>query len=162
MIKDISSKDAEISRALGIFRKYCSQKKMRYTPEREIIIREIYRSRDHFNIDSLFERVRANNPSSKIAKTSVYRSVPHFLDAGLLRQSAVQAGEVIYERTLGHRDHDHFVCLGCGKIIEFSSPELATAQEQFFRKNSLTVLWRTNVVSGYCKDCRDKNGIKEN
>lgn len=162
MIKTIATEETEVNRALGIFRKYCNQRKMRYTPEREIIIKEIYRSKDHFNVDNLFERVRANNPASKIAKTSVYRSVPHFLDAGLLRQSAVQAGEVIYERTLGHLDHDHFVCLGCGKIIEFSSPELTSVQQKLCRENKFTVLWRTNVVNGYCQDCQDKNGIKDN
>ena len=147
----------QVSQALAIFRSYCTKKKMRYTPERETIIREIYGSNGHFNVDNLFSRIRTNNPRSKIAKTSIYRSVPYFLDAGLLRESIADAGHVIYERTLGHHDHDHFRCVGCGKIVEFSSPQLAFAQKKSCEEKNFTVLWRTNVINGYCQSCRRKH-----
>jgi len=132
---------------------------MRYTFERETIIKEIYHSNGHFNIDDLFLRIRSHNPSCRIAKTSIYRSVPHFLDAGLLRESIANAGQVIYERTLGHFDHDHFRCISCGKIVEFSSPKLALTQRKICKEKNFTVLWRTNVVNGYCQDCRPKTRI---
>ncbi len=149
-IKEISQK------ALQVFRRYCAQKKMRYTPERETIIKEIYSLNDHFKVDDLFLRLRAKNPNSRIAKTSIYRSVPYFLDAGLLRESIVNAGQTIYERTLGHSDHDHFRCVSCGRIVEFTSPDLVLAQKKLCSKEKFTVLWRTNVVNGYCQDCKDK------
>ena len=147
--------------AVTRFREYCARKKMRFTRERETIIREIYNSEGHFNIDHLFSRVRANNPDSRIAKTSIYRSVPFFLDAGLLRESIADAGHIVYERTLGHFDHDHFRCVGCGKIVEFSSEELQKAQEKICRQEDFKVLWRTNVVNGYCRDCLAAEGEGE-
>ena len=145
-----------IKEAIQSFRKYCVEKGMRYTLEREMIIREIYRSEGHFNVDKLFARIKVNNPTSKIAKTSVYRSVPYFLDAGLLRESVAGAGQVIYERTLGDEDHDHFRCIGCGKIGEFYSPELEFAQKAICSKEKFKVLWRTNVTNGYCERCASK------
>ncbi len=146
----------EANQAIKLFREYCSKKKMRYTPEREMIIKEIYGANGHFNVDKLFSRLRANNPRCHIAKTSIYRSVPYFLDAGLLRESIAEAGQIIYERTLGHRDHDHFRCVSCGKLVEFSSPDLVSAQAKICEEKKFTVLWRMNVINGYCRDCRKR------
>src|SRR5438552_14968551 len=106
-----TSKAPKTDQAIKVFREYCSKKRMRYTPEREIIIKEIYRSPGHFDIENLFNRIHAHHPQKKIAKTSIYRSVPYFLDAGLLRESIAEAGHVVYERTLGQFDHDHFKCI---------------------------------------------------
>jgi Fur family ferric uptake transcriptional regulator len=155
-----SQKFQRINQALNAFRRYCTSKKMRYTPEREMIIKEIYNLDSHFNIDHLFSRIRQKNPHSKIAKTSIYRSVPYFLDAGLLRESISHAGHVIYERTLGCLDHDHFRCVNCGKIAEFYSPALEQAQKKICRKENFKVLWRTNVINGYCERCRGQEKAK--
>ena len=149
---------SKVEGAVSLFRQYCSRKKMRYTPERQMIIQEIYNSNGHFNVDHLFLQLRKRNPRSKIAKTSIYRSIPYFLDAGILRESIAQAGQIIYERTLGRFDHDHFRCVGCGKLLEFYSHELDQAQKKICRKEKFKVLWRTNVINGYCPQCT----IKEN
>ena len=143
----------KIEEAIGVFRRYCVQKKMRYTPERWMIIKEIYNSGGHFNVDHLFSQIRKKNPGAKMAKTSVYRSIPLFLDAKLLRESVTEAGQVLYERTLGHFDHDHFRCVGCGKLVEFYSRALEQAQKKICEKEKFKILWRTNVINGYCPDC---------
>lgn len=135
---------------------------MRYTPEREIIIKEIYRADGHFHVDELFSRIRQHHPHSKIAKTSIYRSVPYFLDAGLLRESVAEAGQTLYERTLGHFEHDHFRCLGCGTLVEFYSKELEEAQKKICQKQKFKILWRTNVINGYCDRCAEKQTIAPN
>ncbi len=145
-----------------------------------MIIKEIYTSYGHFNVDQLFSGLRRKNSRAPIAKTSIYRSIPFFLDAGLLRESIAEAGQVIpacrspkrsadgptcrfirrsagrYERTLGHFEHDHFRCVGCGKLVEFYSRELEAAQKKICEKENFQVLWRTNVINGYCPSCRRK------
>lgn len=147
---------SETTQAIKVFREYCAKKKMRYTLERETIIKAIYSDRGHFHIDHLFSNLRKNNPDCRIAKTSIYRSVPFLLDAGILRESVADSGHVLYERTLGHFDHDHFRCIGCGCIVEFSSPDLVLAQRKICEKQRFTVLWRTNVINGYCRNCSKK------
>ena len=148
-----SSNSVKAIQALQVFRRYCTKKKMRYTSERQMIIKEIYSSNGHFNIDHLFSQIRKKNPRSRMAKTSIYRSVPYFLDAGLLRESIAHSGHVIYERTLGRFDHDHFRCVGCERIVEFYSSELQQAQKKICEKEKFKILWRTNVINGYCQKC---------
>ena len=152
----------QTNQATSVFRRYCAQKKMRYTPEREMIIQEIYSADGHFNVDQLFSSLHKRNPRAKIAKTSIYRSIPFFLDAGLLRESVAEAGQVIYERTLGHFEHDHFRCVGCGKLVEFYSKELEQAQKKICEKERFKVLWRTNVINGYCPACMNKEKKAQN
>ncbi len=140
--------------ALKVFRDYCAKMRMRYTPERELIIKEIYREDGHFNVDALYARIRTRHPRRCIAKTSIYRSVPYFLDAGILRASIADAGHVVYERLLGRGDHDHFKCIKCGKIAEFFSPELSSVQKKLCRDEGFKILWRMNVVNGICEKCQ--------
>ncbi len=142
--------------ALAVFREYCARRKMRYTLERELIIKEIYREQGHFNVEKLFASIRRRHPASRIAKTSIYRSVPHLLDSGILRQSLADAGVVVYERSLGRKDHDHFKCIKCGKMVEFFSPELESAQRKICAQENFQVLWRMNVINGICQECSDR------
>ena len=150
------SHDRDITQALALWRDYCRQKQMRYTPEREAIIREICGSDRHFTVEDLIARIRTRYPKAKIAKTSVYRSLPFFLDCGLLRESITGTGCVIYEHALGHRDHGHLRCIRCGKITEFYSPSLLAAQQRVCRREKFKAVRRINVVHGYCCNCRKK------
>ena len=42
---------------ISIFKEYCRNNNMRYTPERELIVKEIYSQDGHFDVDELFLRI---------------------------------------------------------------------------------------------------------
>lgn len=136
-----------------IFKKYCEDNDMRYTPERDIIIEEFYRKYEHFDIDTLFFRIRKNYADTKLAKGSIYRTLPHLIDAGLIRISFIDQGNIYYERTVGHSHHDHMRCLDCGKIYDFFSEEIENIQESIAKKLKFTIDWQMHVLSGYCEKC---------
>ena len=46
---------------IEVFREFLSKKGMRNTPEREIIISEIFASHEHFDVDELHWRLRCSN-----------------------------------------------------------------------------------------------------
>ncbi|HOW35233.1 MAG TPA: transcriptional repressor [Candidatus Omnitrophota bacterium] len=148
----------ETDQALTIFKDYCKKKQMRYTLERETMIKALYRLEGHFAVDDLLRNIRRHNPKARIAKTSVYRALPFLMDAGLLRESIAGVGSIVYEHTLGHRDHDHLRCLRCGKIVEFYSPDLIGIQTRICRKEQFLAVRRINTVNGYCRLCKDTAG----
>lgn len=137
-----------------IFRQYCRKEAMRYTPERGLIIDEIYRRDGHFDVDGLFSRIRNRHPRIKLAKCSIYRSLPHFIKAGLLRESLTREGVVCYEHTLGHEHHDHMRCIGCGKIIEFYEPDIDVVRQRFCKESKFKMIQHTHVIEGYCSQCQ--------
>lgn len=137
-----------------IFKEYCRKKGMRYTPERDVIIGEMYRRDGHFDIDNLFLRIRNRHPQIKLAKGSIYRTLPHLIGARLLRGSLTSDGRVCYEHTLGHQHHDHMKCLGCGKIFEFFENDIDTLQQALCKKRKFKMLYHTHVIEGYCQKCQ--------
>ncbi len=140
----------------AIFKEYCKNKGMRYTSEREVIIGEIYRKDGHFDIDGLFLRIRNRYPEIKLAKGSIYRTLPHLIQAGLIRESLTDEGHVCYEHTLGHQHHDHLKCMGCGRIFEFYDQRIDRAQRQVCDNLKFKMFWHTHVIGGYCSKCQKK------
>ncbi len=138
------------------FKRYCKEKGMRYTPERDIILEEISFMRGHFDVDSLFLNIRKKHPQVKLAKGSVYRALPYLLDAGLVRESLSQNGHVCYEKGLGYQQHGHLKCVRCGKITEFIDSRVEGVQEDVCKKNKFKLTNSVYVINGYCKDCLDK------
>jgi len=136
-----------------IFKSYCEKNGMRYTPERDVIIEEIYRKEEHFDIDNLFLRLRNRYTNIRLAKGSIYRTLPHLIKAGLLRLSFTDQGHMCYERTIGHKHHDHMKCLGCGLVLEFLCQEIEDLQESMAKKLKFKIIWQLHVLSGYCEKC---------
>lgn len=141
----------------AVFRKYCADNGMRFTRERQIIIEEIYRKDTHFDVDALFLRIRNLHPDIKLAKGSIYRSIPHLLRASLVRASLTADGHVCYEQTLGRSHHDHMQCVKCGKILEFYDGAIARIQKRVCMENDFEMLWHTHVIRGYCSKCRRRS-----
>ena len=139
-----------------VFKEYCKKNGMRCTPERELIIDEVYRKDGHFDIDNLFLRIRNRHPEVKLAKGSIYRTLPHLIQAGLIRESLMDDGHVCYEHTLGHQHHDHLKCVGCGRIFEFYDQRIDSAQKNVRDKFKFNMLWHIHVIGGYCSKCQKK------
>lgn len=144
-----------------IFKEYCKTNEMRYTPERDIVIEEIYRKYEHFDIDSLFLRIRKSHPKIKLAKGSIYRTIPHLLKAGLIRLSFTDNGHSCYEKTLGHQHHDHMKCVDCGTVIDFYSKEIDRLQDTICKKLNFKMIWHVHMLGGYCSKCKSKKPRKQ-
>lgn len=138
----------------GMFRLYCRDNGMRYTRERDAILHEAYCDEGHFDVDTLFLRIRSKHPDMKLAKASVYRTLPHLIRAGLVRASLTDHGHVCYEHTLGHEHHDHMKCIACGKILEFYDKRMDRIQSELCERRDFEVLWHTHVINGHCAQCR--------
>lgn len=141
---------------VNIFKEYCDKKGMRYTPERKVIIEEIYNKDGHFDVDSLFLRIRNGFSELKIAKGSVYRILPHLVNAGLVRESYSKGGCTYYEHTLGHDHHDHLRCIDCGEVSEFQVKETEKIQEAVCNERNFKLIGHVHVLIGYCEKCRNK------
>ena len=142
-----------------IFRQFCKANGMRYTLEREIIIDEIYRTHTHFDVDQLFLKIRNRHRKIKLSRASIYRSIPHFIAAGLMRESLAEEGRICYEYALGHSHHDHVKCLSCGKIYEFYEEDIDKKQTELCSKLKFKMVSHMHVIYGYCSKCQQENKI---
>jgi Fur family transcriptional regulator, ferric uptake regulator len=140
------------SETLDAFKELLNRKGLKYTFERESIYEEIQRIDKHFNADSLYERFKSRG--ARVARATVYRNLPLLLEAGVIQKSAGSGKRDFYEKTDSKHHHDHMVCLGCRKIIEFHSDALEEIQEKLSEEYRFKLVFHDHKLFGYCENCK--------
>ncbi|MEM1077149.1 MULTISPECIES: Fur family transcriptional regulator [unclassified Dinoroseobacter] len=109
----------------------CEAKGLRITGPRRVIATVLDSSKDHPDVEELYARATAVDPSISLA--TVYRTVKLFEEAGILEKVDFGDGRARYEDA--ERDHhDHLIDLNSGHVIEFVSPEIEALQEKIAEK----------------------------
>ena len=137
---------------IQVFRAFIRKKGLRNTPERELIIKEIFSTHDHFDVDELYLRLRRKN--KKVSKPSIYRLIPLLLESGLIQEAYFEDGHLHYEHIYGHEHHCHLRCITCGKTIEFSEKSMKRMEKRLADKYGFRVEGHKLEVFGYCQKCK--------
>ncbi len=140
---------------IGIFREYVRRKGLRFTPERETIVREIFEIHDHFDVDELYLRLR--NKGKKLSKASIYRTIPLLIDCGLIQEVYHEDGHMHYEHIYGHDPHGHIRCLECRRVDEFTDERLTEIERDVQRKFGYRLTGFRFELFGYCPECQKKH-----
>jgi Fur family ferric uptake transcriptional regulator len=133
------------------FREHLKREGLKSTPERMVILREVLSAKKHFNADELYESIHRYN--EKVSRATVYRTIPLLVECGIIIETLRCQGRVSYERIFGSEHHDHMVCLGCGKIIEFKDDRLEELQTQICERYEFKQVEHRLGIRGYCKEC---------
>ena len=140
---------------LPAFKMYLEQNGLRSTSERMTIFSHVSKKNSHFEADELYIELKSNNKN--ISRASVYRTLPILVESGLLRELAFDDKRKRYEFNRGLEHHEHFVCKGCGKIIEFQSEPLENEIDKAVRKHGFKQETHRVEIIGYCSSCMKKD-----
>jgi len=138
------------------FRQYIKTRGLRRTPEREMIIEEIFSDHDHFDVDELFLRLRSKKKI--VSKASIYRTIPLLIESGLIKEVFFENGHLHYEHIYGHTHHCHLRCICCGKVLEFAGRDIVRIQDQIGEKYGFVITSHRFELSGYCPQCLPGKG----
>lgn len=136
------------------FEDLLEKKGLKFTHERKRIYEEVERLNAHFDADSLYERFKKRG--ERMARATVYRNLPILLEAGVIQKSTGEGKRDFYERTSTKGHHDHMVCLGCKKIIEFHSDALEKLQENLSKEYKFKLVFHDHRLFGYCQNCQSQ------
>jgi len=137
-----------------IFKKYLADKGLKLTPERGLILEEIFLRHDHFDAETLFRNFYEKGEN--VSRATIYRTLPLLVGSGLV-QEAMRCGErVCYEHIYGHKSHGHLVCVKCGRIIEFENEELEEIKKEVCGRYGFKPAEFRFGIKGCCKDCQKK------
>jgi Fur family ferric uptake transcriptional regulator len=129
------------------WRAYIQDKRLNVTAQREAIVEQFLRTRDHVSIDELLSKVRKRQP--KVGYATVYRTLKLLVDSGLAVERQFGDGQARFEVVGDH--HDHLICVKCGLILEFEDDEIERLQEKIAeRLGSFTVLRHRHELYGVC------------
>jgi len=152
-------KRQRVEAAKEALRAFLKRRGLRLTSVRRDIVEELFSAREHFDARDLLKRLGKTH--RQISRASLYRTLGLLVSAGLLSQINLGEGFFRYESRLGQVHHDHLLCLGCGRIIEFSSARLEALQSKVCRVRSFRSVGHSLQIRGYCRDCVRRVGQKK-
>lgn len=136
----------------ALFHTYLKRRGLKLTPERRDLFQEIFRRHEHFEVDELLFRLKKGG--RKISRATIYRGLDLLVNAGLVGRVRVGEEGYRYERLNAGEHHDHMICIGCGRIIEFYEPRIEALQDQVCARQSFRAVTHSHQIRGYCRDCR--------
>jgi Fur family ferric uptake transcriptional regulator len=123
----------------------------RTTSQRRLLLDLILQSEGHLDADELYRRAREQEPS--ISLSTVYRNLKLFKELDLVDELHFAEAHHHYEAK-APAQHHHLVCLGCGKVIEFTSPLTERMKSQIQRDNDFVITDTEVRMKGYCARCQ--------
>jgi Fur family ferric uptake transcriptional regulator len=149
-----------ITHASEIFTDFLKKGSYRITPERFEVLEYAFKQTQHFSADELFLTMKSEG--SNISRATVYNTLELLVACGLLSKHNFMGKEARYEKSLGVIEHDHLICLNCGKISEFDNNEILKIQEKICEEYGFIPVNHTFNIYGYCKDPESCKKNREN
>jgi len=110
---------------------------------------------DHFSAEDIYKLLMEQGEDVGLA--TVYRVLTQFEAAGLVSRHHFEGGHSVFELQRDE-DHDHIVCVKCGKIREFVDEELVRRQNQIAEELGYSITDRTLYLYGVCAEgCEEKS-----
>jgi len=137
-----------------IFREFLKEKNLKLTRPRKIILGEVFKNNEHFNVDSLYDQIRKNHKD--VSRATIYRTMPLLIESGLLKQSLRCQSKDHYEHIHGDFSHIHFLCVKCGKIFEVENKEIEKKMTKLADAIGFKIKDFNIGAKGICQECQKK------
>ena len=136
------------------WREFLRERGLNTTQQRETIVEQFLRCKDHVSIDELLAKARKKN--RRIGYATVYRTVKLLVESGVAHKRQFDDGQARFEVAGDH--HDHLICTKCGFIVEFEDEEIERLQERIAAKLGFNVTSHRHDLFGQCAKARGIEG----
>ena len=147
-----------MSDRLTQFRHWIKEQGLKATSQREDIAQVFFSTDRHISVEELYSEVRRLNP--RVGYATVYRTMKLLKECGLAEERHFADGQARFEKLEDERHHDHIICERCGRIIEFTQPQIERLQEEVAQRFGFVATTHKMEIYGICKDCREGRGTR--
>ncbi len=135
----------DVEAALALVREHGG----RITSSRRLLLDELFARHDHRTAEDLAEAVQRQAPD--VALSTIYRNLEELERLGLIVHSHQGHGPATYH--LASATHGHFVCEGCGRMIEVPERLFAELAASAAAEYDFTIDPHHFAVLGRCAAC---------
>ena len=130
---------------------------LRMTNQREIILRELRKSKRHLSADELYDIVKKVMP--RISLATVYRNLEILSEAGMIGKLEISGRQKRFDYEVS--DHDHIYCIVCHRVDNLTIERKSVDSEELGAGAGYSVTGYRVEIVGICPECQKKEKIKE-
>ncbi|HEY0781641.1 MAG TPA: Fur family transcriptional regulator [Thermoanaerobaculia bacterium] len=138
------------------FLRFLRGRGQRVTGERLALFDEVFSQHGHIDAEALLRAMQTRG--LKISRATVYRNLDLLVECGLARKQRLGRSRFLYEHVHSGQYHDHLVCTGCGRVVEFVSPGIAALQVEICRAHGFAASHHSLQIIGLCNRCAEQGG----
>lgn len=134
------------------FKKILKESGLKYTKQREIVLKILYHSDTHYTPEALYMEVKRREPSLNVGIATVYRTLNLLEESQMVTSlSFGTAGKKFELANKPH--HDHLICKNCGKIVEFENSIIERQQALIAKEHKFKLTGHLMQLYGICEAC---------
>ena len=138
--------------ASDIFREFLKSEKNRITPERFEVLDAALDYEGHFGADDLY--ILMKNQNSRVSRATVYKTLELLVQCDLLSKRNFGDNISRYESSFKRQNHDHLICMDCGRIVEFVNAKIKNLPEEISNSLGFDVESYSFNIFARCKDTK--------
>ncbi len=146
----------QLAEVRNLFRAFLKKRNLRQTPERFMVLEEVYATNDHVDADELYLRLKQKG--NRVSRATVYNTLDLLLDCDLVGRHQFGKNQAKYERAYSYWQHDHLICLDCNEVLEFCDPRIQGIQEMVAEIYQFDIKHHALHLYGHCRrdDCSNR------
>jgi Fur family ferric uptake transcriptional regulator len=137
------------------FRRFLRDHRQPVTRQRDLVAAIIFRSGEHQSVEDIGHHLRERG--EQIGTATIYRTLDLLVRSGLVRAHDFGEGFRRYEPMPPKSDHQHLICLRCGRVDEIENERLERLLSIMADEHDFQPQRHRVEVHGLCRECRRRD-----
>jgi Fur family ferric uptake transcriptional regulator len=99
--------------------------------------------------------IHMKNKKYRVSRATVYNTLELLVSCDLVTKHQFGKNMAQFEKSYGYKQHDHIICIDCGKVVEFCDPRIQQIQSMMGDILKFDIKHHSLNLYGNCIKLRD-------